>query len=223
MTHRTDHIPVPRVTHRRVVTLRISVVISALTLLSACGGRSEPTAIEASSANAQAARVATESTAQAPAVAKRSAEAIGTDAAAVAAGQRGVLLTGLPGDNAYEALQFYAVVNRQTAATKQPTSAPTPSTPLKATLDPAATVGQVNAALDAVGARIVSMTPRNKTVTLAMSPIGGDALTSQQVAASLLASRAFKQVQGPGLPVLPEEVTIDPDVAERLRHDGPSS
>lgn len=209
--------------HSLCALLRASVMSSILMLLSACGGRSEPPAGETVSGNTQTTRIATDATSQTLTASKRSAEPMGTDAASVSAGQRGVLLAGLPGDSAYEALQFYAVVDRQAATTKQPTAGSTPSTALKATLDPTATVGQVNAALNAVGARIVTMTPRNATVTLVMMPINSGALTHQQVAASLLASRAFKRVQGPGLPVVPDEITIDPDVAERLRHDGPSS
>lgn len=206
------------------VPVRASVMVSILGLLSGCGGRSEPTVVQqATPVSTASSRIAPESIAQAAPSARRKVEPIGSDAAAVSAGQRGVLLTGLPGDNAMEALQFYAVVNQQTTDAKQRPSVSAAPMPLKATLDATATVGQVNAALGAVGARIVAMTPRNRTVTLALTPIGGAGLSNQQVAARLLASRAFTRVQGRGLPALPEELTIDPDAAEILRHDGPSS
>ena len=210
---------------RTAERLRATTLVALLGLLSACGGRSEQASIETPSGGIAAAQAATESISHATG-AKFAATlaAAPTGAGTATTARRGVLLPGLPGENAFSALQPYIAGDRQSAVAQQPAAAMNHPTPLNATLDMTATVGQVNAALDAVGARIVAMQPGRKTLAIELVPLGGGSpSTNQQAAASLLASHAFQSVQGPGLPTLPNELTIDPDAAERLRHDGPSS
>lgn len=208
---------------RTAERLLASTLVALLGLLSACGGRPEQASIETPSGGIAAAQAATESISHAAGVTLAAAQTRVSAGSATTA-RHGVLLPGLPGENAFSALQPYVAGDRQSEAAQQPAAAVNQPTPLNATLDMAATVGQVNAALDAVGARIVAMQPGRKTLAIELAPLGGGSpSTNQQAAASLLASHAFQSVQGPGLPALPNELTIDPDAAERLRHDGPSS
>ncbi|MEI7465338.1 MAG: hypothetical protein WCJ87_08330 [Burkholderiales bacterium] len=189
-------------TLRTAELLRISALLGLLGLLSACGGRSEQANIETPSGGIAVAQAATASISPA-------ANPTGTTAptGAASAARRGVLLPGLPGENAFSALQPYVAGDREAAGVHP--------APLSATLDLAATVGQANAALSAIGARIVSMQPGHRTMDIELAPVGGGSPSSnQQAAASLLASHAFQWVQGPGLPVLPEGLLADPAVSE---------
>lgn len=200
MRHRT---PLPHdmlETRRRTERLQTSTLAWLLALLSACGGRTEPTRTETAVDPAPLVRAATGAASPASPATTRNATEPGSLTGSGPPTQRGVLLPGLAGENAYDTLQPYA------AEVTQPT-------PLSATLDLAATVGQVNAALAAVGARIVAMRPGHKTLTIELTTPGEPA-TNQTVAARLIASHAFQWVQGPGLPVVPREMTADPAVSE---------
>jgi hypothetical protein len=132
-------------------------------------------------------------------------------------------LAGLPGENAFTSVQAYAVKDREPETACPMAAGLNDAAALKATLDLGATVGQVNTALDAVGARIVSMRPGHKTLALELAPAHGVSLSNQQVAARLLASRAFQWVQGAGLPVLPAGLTADPAESEPEDHDASTS
>jgi cytochrome c553 len=191
-----------------------------LGMLAACGGRPEPTNVEAPSGSVQSARSAAESTPQGATTTRTTGQSGVVTATTT---QRGVLLSGLPGENAFTSVQAYAVGDRESKTARPMAAGLKDAAALKATLDLGATVGQVNAALDAVGARIVSMRPGHKTLALELAPVGGVSLSNQQAAARLLASRAFQWVQGPGLPALPAGVTADPAVSEPEDHDAPTS
>ncbi len=198
-------------TLRTAELLRASTLVGLMGLLSACGGRPEQASIETPSVGIAVARAATESTSHAGGATLATAP---TSTSAANAARRGVLLPGLPGENAFSALQMYVAGDRETGGAHP--------APLNATLDQSATVGQANAALSAVGARIVSMQPGHRTVDIELAPAGGGSSSSnQQVAASLLASHAFQWVQGPGLPVLPEGLTADPAVSEPAENLAP--
>jgi hypothetical protein len=199
-------------TCRDVELLRAGALACLLVLLSACGGRPEQTSTDIQVGSTSKARTSPESVWQADAP-PRSATKIRTQAGAATAVRRGVLLAGLPGDNAYAALQVYAAGDREGSATSLPAAAMTRAVPLNATLDLAATVGQVNAALSAVSAHIVAMQPGHKTLAIELMS-SGQPPSNRDVAASLIASRAFQWVQGPGLPAVPREMTADPAVSE---------
>lgn len=203
--------------------LCIAALAPLLCLLSACGGSPpEPITTGASSSGDSAVSSAISITSRA-ALSTRNAGHVSALAGAGSAGQRGVMLAGLPGENAYEALEFYAVVDREIRPVGRPSAAPIASGPLKATLDLAATVGQVNAALTAVGGRIVGMQPRQKTVVIELTPAANGVLPNPQAAASLLASRAFQKVQGPGLPVEPDVIKAAPKLSDPVDPDQPWS
>jgi hypothetical protein len=198
-------------TLRTAELLRASTLMGLLGLLSACGGRPEQASIDAPSGGIAVAQAATGSTSLAG---SSTLAAALTSAGAATAARRGVLLPGLPGQNAFSALQPYVAGDREAGGAQ--------SARLNATLDLSATVGQANAALSALGARIVSMQRGHRTVDIELEPAGGGSpLSSQQAAASLLASHAFQWVQGPGLPVLPEGVTADPAVSEPAENLAP--
>lgn len=197
---------------RNVELPRASALACLLALLSACGGRPEQTSTDVPVGSTSTARTSTESVSQAD-VQPRSTTEINTRARAATVFPRGVLLAGLPGDNAYAALQTYVVGDREAAVAHKSATASPDTPPLNATLDLAATVGQVNTALGAVGARIVVMQPGHKTLTIELAAVKAS-LSNQQAAASLLASRAFQWVQGPGLPILPDGLTADPADSE---------
>lgn len=204
--------------------LRASAITCLMALLSACGGRPEQTSTETLVGSTSTDRAAAESRSQPDAAdtPTRSSTETWAHAGAPIAIRRGVLLAGLPGENAYAALQAYVVGDRELAAVSLPTAALTHAAPLNATLDLVATVGQVNAALSAVGAHIVAMQPGHKTLAIELTPVGGGtSLSNQQAAASLLASHAFQWVQGPGLPSAPEGLTADPAVAEPAENLAP--
>jgi len=193
--------------------------VGLLGLLSACGGRPEQASIETTSGGIAVAQAATESTSHATSATLASAQ---MSTSAATASRRGVLLPGLPGENAFSALQPYVAGDPEATVPHVPAASETHSVPLNATLDLSATVGQANAALSAVGARILAMQPGHKTLAIELEPVGGGLpSSSQQAAASLLASHAFQWVQGPGLPVLPEGVTADPAVSEPAENLAP--
>ncbi|MDL2337099.1 MAG: hypothetical protein QFE16_04580 [Pseudomonadota bacterium] len=79
-------------------------------------------------------------------------------------------------------------------------SAAAPRAYLNAVISSSATVGQVNAALTTVGARIVAMQDGSSTVTLELSNAGGPQ-SAQNVTARLAASRAFEPSQPPAEPI----------------------
>ena len=151
--------------------------------LSACGGHSESTLAELSRATAS---MAAATSAIAPHPGPNQTVRPMSPQAGVAASPQGVLLGGVPGMNAYAALSFL------TDQASDPAERPR----LKAAIDRSATVGQVNAALDAVGARIVSMRPGHGEVALELAD-ASRAASVQAVTQQLVASRAFTAVGGP--------------------------
>jgi len=202
---------------------RVAALASLLCLLNACGGSPpESTTTDVSLSNDLTVRSENSITSQS-AISTRAAGLASSLSGGALARQRGVMLAGLPGENAYEALEFYAVVDREVKSASQPSAARITTGPLKATLDLAATVGQVNAALTAVSGRIVGMQPREKTLVIELTPAANGVLPNPQAAASLLASRAFQKVQGPGLPVVPDVVRAAPKLSDPVDHDRPWS
>jgi hypothetical protein len=207
--------------HRAGLTVEYthpSVLLPLLCALASCGGGPEPTRLEVTTGNVSTVRTASALTAQATTLKPATAQlgpVTGT-ASPTGAAQRGVLLAGLPGENAYSVLQSYVADDGQPTAAHPAVPAVVRPVPLKATLHLAATVGQVNAALNAVGGRIVAMNPGRKSLTVELTSegLGGKLLSNQEAAAKLLSSRAFQWIQGPGLPVLPEATTADPAVSE---------
>ena len=195
--------------------LRVCLLALLLAQLSACGGRPEQTTAGTLPGNASTARPLPESPLQAASSTRSTNQARAANAV-----QRGVLLAGLAGENAFSVLQVYSAADRKPAAASQPSAALTNVAALDATLNLAATVGEVNAALTGAGARIVGMHPGHKTIALELTQAGAS-LFNQQAAASLLASRAFQWVQGPGLPVLPAGLTADPAVSEPAENLAP--
>lgn len=212
MNHQTPFPHDMTQTCRSVELLRANALACLLALLSACGGRTEQTSTDIPVGSTSTARTSAESTSQAD-IPTRSATEISAQAGTATSARRGVLLAGLPGDNAYAALQAYVVGDREVSETTLPAAALTHTAPLNATLDLAATIGQVNAALSAVGARIVAMQPGHKTLAIELTT-SGTPPSNRDVAASLIESHAFQWVQGPGLPVLPGGLTADPAVSE---------
>lgn len=151
--------------------------------LAACGGNVEPsltaTTLDAGPVRQQYAVSA-------------SPRAIAPTAAAGAVSMRGVLLGGVPGLSARAAVRDYS--ERATP------HAPSPGTFVSAVIGSSATVGQVNAALTQVGARIVAMQEGRSEVTLALSN-AGDRAAAQHAAARLATSRAFEPYKPPAEPV----------------------
>lgn len=196
-------------------------VLASVYLLSACGGAPDQTSTEAQSAGEAPVRsVATALPTAGSAFGVTQANGLSGPSLPL---QRGVMLAGLPGENAFDALQFYAVVDREVKPASKAAAAAIPSGPLKATLDLTATVGQVNAALNAVGGRIVGMQPRRKFLIIELMPVAGALMANQQAASKLVSSRAFQWVQGPGMPAMPEGPKAAPSPSDPIDHDGPSS
>lgn len=179
--------------------------------LSACGGHSEPTLAELARGTASMA-AATGATAPHPGA--NQAVRPMSQQAGVAAPSQGVLLGGVPGMNAYAALSFHT--DRSSNAAERPR--------LKAAIDHSATVGHVNAALDAVGARIVSMRPGHSEVALELAD-ASRAGSVQAVTQQLVASRAFTAVGGPDAvlprPALPATPTWVATVTPAVQDDEP--
>ncbi len=100
----------------------------------------------------------------------------------------GTLLDGIPGAYAYSALRSYVDERAVGASPEAPERLR-----LNAVIAHTATVGQVNATLSAVGARIVSMQPGNSEVTLDLAIQGGRP-SKTDVTSQLIATRAFVSV-----------------------------
>ena len=86
---------------------------------------------------------------------------------------------------------------------------------LSAVIAVTATIGQVNAALNQVGARIVSMQPGNSEVRLDVQAPGATPLP-RELATQLLATRAFVAIDGVRSAALPAPLiqpvpAVDPD------------
>lgn len=108
------------------------------------------------------------------------------------AAPRGVLLDGVPGTYACTALRGY--IDESVVGASAATATPE-RLRLNAVIAPTATIGQVNAALRSVGARIVSMQPGNSEVMLDLATPGGRP-SQVDMAAQLIATRAFESVGG---------------------------
>lgn len=168
---------------------RIAMCAFAVTL-TACGGRLEPpTATSADADTDSAASMAQDPSPDTPQPTLNAALRVPAhDETSVTAGQ-GVLLAGVPGTNAYSALRGHVEETAHAAAS--------PSQRLSAVIDRSATVGQVNAALTAADARIVSMQPGNPEVMLDLAqPAQG--IDARNAVAQLLATRAFTSIHIPG-------------------------
>ncbi len=158
--------------------------------LGACGGNFEPPGVATGIGADLSARAAS-----LEALREVRARPVGGSAnTAAAAIGPGVLLDGLPGAYAYAALRGHV---EESAAATSPSYEPSASARLhlNAVIAQTATVGQVNAALNDLGARIVAMQPGNSEVMLDVATPGGRPAASQ-VAARLVASRAFESVEG---------------------------
>lgn len=221
MNHQTPFPHDMTQTCRNVELLRASALACLLALLSACGGRSEQISTDIPVGSTSTALTSAESVSQADVPPRRATE-ISAHAGAATAVRRGVLLAGLPGDNAYAALQVYVAGDHEVSFTGVPAAAMTRAASLNATLDLAATVGQVNAALSAVGAHIVAMQPGHKTLAIELTT-SDKPPSNRDVAANLIASRAFQWVQGAGLPTVSHELTADPAVSEPADDHAPPS
>lgn len=206
-----------------VDALRVCSLVLLLAQLSACGGRSEQAIVETPQSGVSTAHAAPDKSLQV-ASSTRNSERVSAEAPAAKTVQRGVLLAGLPSDSAYSALHAYVESNQPATAASSVATTLTQGAPLKVTLDLGATVGQVNTALGAVGARIVSMRPGHQMLTIELPAVGHASLSAQKAASSLLSSRAFQAVQGTGVATTaPEGLTADPAFSEPFDHDGPSS
>ncbi len=153
--------------------------------LAGCGGRLEPTASTLTASAASAPHGFLPDTA-AP---TQAVSPLAVPPQERAAAVRGVLLPGVPGTNAYSALQGHVEETADASASA--------SQQLSAVIDRSATVGQVNAALIAVGARIVAMQPGNPELMLDLVQAARDPAARHAVA-QLLATRAFTSVHRPG-------------------------
>lgn len=165
-----------------------------LVALAGCGGRldstvSTPTAFVGSSIES-AASMSHDTPASTLAATRLASAPNETPATAV----RGVLLPGVPGTNAYSALHDHVEETADATASA--------SQRLNAVIDRNATVGQVNAAMSAVGARIVSMQPGNAELVLGLAQPAHDPAARHAVA-QLLATRAFTSIHAPGSAPVP--------------------
>lgn len=199
--------------HDAARTTQAGTMLVLLGALSGCGGRIEPANTEAPLVSASAFQSTNESVAPPGTSSRRTALTVAAPPA-IATPPRGVLLTGLPGANACSALRVYVIdaADAQTSASRR--------TPLTAFIDPTATVGQVNAALNAVGARIVAMQPGRNAVAIELEDEGGTK-SPRDTVARLMASRAFQWVQGPGLPTAPVALAVDPAASEPIDDHAP--
>lgn len=168
--------------------------------LGGCGGGGEPTPVTLTpDAAARAASfqrtldlAPTSAGPLAALTAQRDASAIAPSAAAaasaVAPATVGVLLEGAAGLSAMAALRDY------TAPSSASPGLPKPR--VEAILSANAVVGQVNAALAQVGARIVGMQTGNSRLTLELSGAGAST-TPEALSQRLAYSRAFEPYQPP--------------------------
>lgn len=181
------------------------VMLSAA--LTACGGNIEPQEPPGTIGAAPVARPAVSP------IARRDVDVLARPASPnaapdPAAAPRGVLLDGVPGTYASTALRGY--VDDSTLGISAE-AAVTERLRLNAVIAPTATVGQVNATLKALGARIVSMQPGNSEVTLQLVTPGGRP-SKTDVARQLIATRAFESVDGlqPTARLMPTATTPPP-------------
>ncbi|MFM9915689.1 MAG: hypothetical protein ACKVOX_07765 [Rhizobacter sp.] len=107
--------------------------------------------------------------------------------------RRGGLLTGAPGLSAISVLRDSAEQEGPARVSTSTTASSPKRARLYALVGTAATVGQVNAALIELGARIVAMAPANRLLTLELAD-PGSALGLQDASTRLMASRAFEGV-----------------------------
>jgi len=203
-------------THHSVRITQAGIALFVLSALSACGGRTEQAMTDVSISNASTFHTSTDSPA-AERLTARSSAVVPASASTVNAPPRGVLLMGVSGANAYAALSVHAL--DLPASPQRATSAPR-RTALTAFVDLSATVGQVNAALNAAGARIVAMRPGHTAIEIELTDSGGT-VPPQDAAARLMASRAFQWVQGPGLPAAPFALAVDPAASEPIDDHAP--
>ncbi len=215
----STHAQVRQITRRSHHAARITqagVALISLSALIACGGRTEPTMTEASISNASTFRAPADTPAP-QRLPLRSNAVAAASASTVNASPRGVLLTGVSGANAFAALSVYVLDSP--ASSQSATSAPR-TTSLTAFIDLSATVGQVNAALNAAGARIVAMRPGHTAIEIELADAVRTA-TLRDAAARLIVSRAFQWVQGPGLPAAPFAMAADPAASEPIDDHAP--
>lgn len=176
--------------------LGVNGVISAVCLLTSisglggCGGRIEPSA-SAEQSDTSSLRSDTGSAAMTSSPIDRTTHA-SPAAFKVELKTRGVLLSGLPGSNAYLSLGALAIVQTK------PTPLQSEWLRLDAILDRSATVGQVNTALIAVNARIVAMQPGDTRIALELARTDGG-LSPQSAANQLTAANAFQSIVESGL------------------------
>ncbi len=207
---------IARGTHHATRITQSGVALVVISALSACGGRTEPEMTAASISSASTFRAPTDSPATERLTARSSAVAA-ANASRVHASPRGVLLTEVSGANAFAALSVYAL---DPLASPQPETSAPRRTSLTAFIDLSATVGQVNAALNAAGARIVAMRPGHIAIEIELADAGGT-VPLQDAAARLMASRAFQWVQGPGLPAAPFALAVEPAAPEPIDDHAP--
>ncbi len=193
--------------------LRPAGVVLLSGALTACGGNVEPAGVSVSIEVDPAAR---SSPPDAEEASGRAAAAVVSPhaAATLPVHPHGTLLEGLPGAYAHEALRGY--VEEAALGTALPSDqAASDHLQLSAVIAVTATVGQVNAALNQVGARIVSMQPGNSEVRLDVQ--APDATPSpRDLATQLLATRAFVAIDGVRSAALPAPLiqpapVVDPD------------
>lgn len=164
-------------------------MLAVLGLLTGCGGDMDRAAVTASLSAPQMARPAATPDARQEAAKQTRAPLTGGQASQPLA-PVGTLLDGIPGAYAYSALRSYVDEGAASASPEAPERLR-----LNAVIARTATIGQVNATLSAVGARIVSMQSGNSEVTLDLALQGGRP-SRTDVASQLIATRAFVSVDG---------------------------
>lgn len=180
-----------------------------LGLLTACGGNFEPTGVATTAGVDAMARTGALPLAR-PAAHDPKPTGFTSVAPVRGTASRGVLLDGVPGAQALESLRGYV----EDTASLKIQSEPVDRLRMNAVIARTATVGQVNTALTALGARIVSMQPGNSEVTLDVASFGRQR-SKTAVATQLLATRAFEAADGvqpaaQRAPVTPTALGFDP-------------
>lgn len=168
--------------------------------LSACGGNIEPAGV---SGPIDIDPMTRSSRPDAEDAYRRATKAVVAShvAAALQTRPHGTLLDGLPGTYAHQALRGYVEEQSLDTAVSQDQTT-SDRLQLSAVIAATATVGQVNAALNQVRARIVSMQPDNSEVRLDLEAPGGTP-SKHDVALKLMASRAFEAIDGVRTTALP--------------------
>jgi len=181
-----------------------------LAMLSGCGGGEPVPITPTNEASSRSAIGFARTLEQSPTAAGRmTALAAPLDGGAVAPGAArsagpataGVLLEGAAGMNAIAAVHDFTAPSNASPGLAKPR--------VEAILSPTAMVGQVNAALTLVGARIVGMQSGNSRLMLELSSAGAST-TPEALSQRLAYSRAFEPYQPPPPPVedhqpLPDE------------------